>query len=156
MSKVKNNKHYQSSISVNASSSDVYKALTTGFEYWWTKPDNLFVNKGDRAKFTFPPGKSFWTFEVKVLIPNQRVEMVCIQALHLHEGQPKAIEQEWLGSTVLFNIVAKGGFTYVHMEHVGLTNDLLCYQVCEAGWNFFFKQSLKTYLDTGIGMPHHV
>ncbi len=146
--------NYSRTITVNNSPAAAYEALTTGIENWWTKPDSPISKLGDQAKFTFPPGKSFWTFEATALKPNERVEMQCVEALHLHEGQPKKIEQEWLGTKVIWQIRSNGEATDIQIEHVGLTPSLHCYDVCQAGWDLFFVDSLKAYLNTGVGNPH--
>lgn len=129
--------------------------MTVGIENWWTKPDAPLIKLGDRAKFTFPPGKSYWTFEVTLLEPHERIEMTCVEAAHLHEGQPKEIELEWLGTKVIWEISLKGDETDIRIERVGLVPTLLCYDICEAGWDLFFVDSLKTYLNTGVGRPHN-
>lgn len=147
-------KNYAKSIVVNASAADAYTALTSGMEHWWTKPDLPMKTVGDRSKFTFPPGVSYWTFEATDLIPSRRVEMECVDALHIHERQPKEIEQEWLGTKAIFIIESDGDKTRIQLEHVGLQPTLLCYDVCEAGWDLFFLVSLQSYLDTGKGKPH--
>lgn len=146
--------NYSRIISVKNTPSAAYAALTTDIEHWWTKPDSPISHEGNKAKFTFPPGKSYWTFRATHLTPNKRVEMKCVEALHLHEGQPKAIEQEWLGTTVVWEITPAGDETRIHIEHIGLIPTLHCYDVCEAGWDMFFVDSLKDYLDTGKGKPH--
>jgi len=149
-----NDKNYTKSITVNASASDAYAALTSGMEHWWTKPDAPMKAVGDRSKFTFPPGVSYWTFEATKLVPGCRVEMECVDALHIHEGQPKEIEQEWLGTKAVFIIESDGDKARIQLEHVGLQPTLLCYDICQAGWDFFFLGSLQSYLDTGKGNPH--
>ena len=146
--------NYARTIIVKNTPEAAYHALTVGMENWWTKPDTPLSRLGDLAKFNFPPGLSFWTFEATVLIPNARVEMQCVKALHMHEGMPKEIEQEWLGTTVVWNILPKEKLTEITLEHIGLNSDLLCYDVCQAGWDFFFVDSLKSYLDTGLGTPN--
>lgn len=146
--------NYTRTITVKNTPDAAYRALTGGIENWWTKPDTPLTSLGDRAKFSFPPGKSFWTFEATVLTPNERVEMRCVEALHLHEGQPKEIEKEWLGTRVIWEIIPNGDETDIRVEHMGLVPTLHCYEVCEAGWDLFFVASLKAYLDTGIGHPH--
>ena len=149
-----NDNHYTKTLSVNASPEQAYTALTKGFEHWWTRPDAPIINLGDRARFTFPPGNSYWTFEASALEPYQKVELNCVEALHLHEGQPAAIETEWLGSRLIFEIQAQGNKTSIRFVHLGLKPTLLCYNICESGWDFFFLESLKCYLDTGTGKPH--
>ncbi len=40
--------------------------------------------------------------------------------------------------------------------HKGLTPDLNCYEICDAGWTHFIINSLKQYLETGTGNPNLV
>jgi len=147
-------KNYTRTISVNASPRAIYQALTEGFEQWWTSADgNGFKQTGDRIKFTFPPLVSHWTLEAKVLEANERVELECVEAYHDfndHEDTPK---QEWLGTNLIWTIISYDDHTDLQFTHDGLTPDLHCFDVCEAGWDMFFVSSLKAYLDTGIGTP---
>lgn len=145
--------NYTRTISVNAKPEQVYHALTEGMHEWWTKPDAPMKQIGDRSKFTFPPGRSFWTFEARTLEFATRVEMVCVEAFHLHDGLGEEIETEWLNTKIIWNIEPQNEGTVVKFEHDGLRPSLLCYEVCEAGWDMFFVDSLKAYLDTGIGKP---
>lgn len=145
---------YKKSIEVAASPATAFKAVTRGVEHWWTRPDQPLVRLGDRAKFTFPPGVSYWTFELTGMDGPSQVEWTCVDALHIHEGQPKEIEAEWLDTKVLWDIRGHVDGTQIELQHAGLTPQLLCYDICEAGWDLFFLGSLKRYLDTGIGSPH--
>ncbi len=146
--------NYSRTITVKNNSNAAYHALTKGIENWWTKPDAPISTLGDQAKFSFPPGNGYWVFEATILEPSKRVEMRCVEALHLHEGMPKEIEQEWLGTVVNWEITPKGEETDIHIEHIGLVPTLHCYGICEAGWDMFFVDSLQAYLDTGVGNPH--
>ena len=149
-----NTKNYSRTISVNTTPDKVYQALTADIEHWWTKPDAPLTSVGDQAKFTFRPGKTFWIFEATQLQPGKRVEMQCVKALHLHDAMPKVIEQEWLGTKVIWEIILNGSHTDIRIEHIGLVPSLHCYEICEAGWDMFFVDSLKLYLNTGVGKPH--
>lgn len=146
--------NYRRTISVDATAAEAYLALTTGYEQWWTRSDNVFNKIGDRIKFTFPPNVSCWTFEATKLEPNRTVELKCVEAYHKITDKPEAPETEWLGSRARWRIELRGEQTDIHFIHDGLIPDLDCYEVCEAGWNLFFVDSLKTYLDTGVGKPH--
>ncbi len=145
---------YTKTIDVQAPPSAVFDAVTQGVAHWWTRPDQPLAKIGDRAKFTFPPGVSYWTFELTSTDQPTRVEWTCVDALHIYEGQPKEIETEWLHTKVLWHITEHGNGSRIEMQHQGLTPELLCYDVCAAGWDMFFLGSLKQYLDTGQGAPH--
>lgn len=146
--------NYSRTITVAASAEEAYQALTQGFEFWWTKPDQPITTVGDQATFAFPPGAGYWTFQATDLRPGQYVEMVCVEAHHVSDGMPKAIEKEWLGSKVMWHIIETDGQIEIRFEHRGLNPNLLCYDVCTIGWDYFFVGSLKAYLDTGAGKPH--
>jgi len=109
---------------------------------------------GDQARFSFPPGKSFWTFRATELISDERVTLTCVEALHLHDALSETIREEWLGTQLHWSIKDHGAQTQIELLHQGLNPKLECFNVCEAGWNFFFLDSLKAYLDTGQGKPH--
>ncbi|MDP5220597.1 SRPBCC domain-containing protein [Ruegeria sp. 2205SS24-7] len=145
---------YTKTIDVQAPPSAAYDAVTQGVAHWWTRPDQPLVNIGDRAKFTFPPGVSYWSFELTSTVQPTHVEWTCVDALHIHEGQPKEIETDWLNTKVHWKITEQESGSIIEMQHQGLTPELLCYDVCEAGWDMFFLGSLKQYLDTGKGTPH--
>ena len=146
--------NYTRPLTVSASPEKVFSALTAGFEDWWTKPDKPISKVGDRARFTFPPGRSYWTFEAAFLEPGKRVELVCVDALHQHEGQPAEIETEWLDTRLVWWIDSAAHGSEIRFEHQGLNPQLLCYDICEAGWDLFFVSSLKAFLDTGQGHAH--
>lgn len=148
------NQNYKRTISVPANPDEAYWALTEGMHKWWTTPDRTMTKVGDKSKFGFPPGKSYWTFMATTLTPSHLVEMVCVDALHLHEGQPEEIQTEWLGTRVAWTIEPEDTRTNITVEHHGLVPALHCYEICEAGWDFFFAKSLKAFLETGKGQPH--
>ena len=145
---------YTATIKVPATAEEAYAALTTGFDKWWTTPDKVFTKIGDVAKFTFPPNPGYWVFKATKLQPFRLVEMQCVEARHIHEGEPEAIKEEWLGTTVRWEIKAENDGTEITITHKGLQPNLLCYKICIAGWDHFFVHSLPALLSKGIGKPH--
>lgn len=149
-----NSENYENSIIVDVQAGEVYKALTSGHSQWWTPCNGIFSKLGDRITFRFPPQTSYWTFEAKKLVSEQYVELDCIEAHHIILEKPDASKTEWLNSSLRFKIEAVGNQVRVDFTHEGLTPKKACYEVCEAGWDHFFLNSLKKYLNTGIGEPH--
>lgn len=92
--------------------------------------------------------------EARRLEPGKLVELECVDALHVHAGLSQEIRTEWIGTRLLWHLERASEGATVRFEHVGLTPTLLCYDVCQAGWDYFFVASLKSYLDTGKGTPH--
>lgn len=147
--------HYTRRITVNTTASQAYQALTDGYSLWWTPCEHSFSHIGDRITFRFPPQASYWTFEATALVPSQYVELLCVEANHILLDKPASSKTEWLGTSLRFNIETVGDQTQVELIHSGLTPDKDCYEICEAGWDHFFLNSLSKYLNTGVGEPHH-
>jgi uncharacterized protein YndB with AHSA1/START domain len=68
---------------------------------------------------------------------------------------PTGHMQEWLGTTMQFDIVPAGTGTQLHFRHAGLTAQLACWDACVAGWTQFMA-SIQTFADTGTGTPFQV
>jgi uncharacterized protein YndB with AHSA1/START domain len=64
-------------------------------------------------------------------------------------------QQEWLGTTVEFDIAASAGGTELRFRHVGLTPQLECWDTCNSGWTHFMA-SIEAYAETGAGHPYQV
>ena len=100
---------------------------------------------GARARTDFG-GKSYWGFEADQLKRPHLVELRCFEANHIHDGLPDGVREEWLGTVLRFEIRESGPGSTVTLTHLGLHPGLSCYDVCEAGWNHFFLESLKDHL----------
>lgn len=149
--------HLVQTIDVQVPAAAAYEALTRGFRYWWSEFAEGTLNAtGDRLHVTFPPGRSYWTFEASTLTPGRRVILVCIGADHILTEYPDADHQEWLGSTIDWRIEPNGTGCTITMAHIGLTPELVCFDICKQGWSVYFEHSLKDYLNTGSGHPHRL
>lgn len=145
---------YKRTLNTSASSERAYNAVTSEFGAWWTDPNATLARIGDIATFRFPPNQSTWTFRPKTLEPHKLVEHECVGANHLHEGLPDSVRTEWLGTILRFEIKATEAGSVIDFRHCGLKPSLDCYEVCSAGWEFYFMDSLRAYLIEGIGKPH--
>ena len=87
------------------------------------------------------------------LVPDKSVELECIESHHVHDGLPSSILNEWDGSRLKWDIQKQESKTKIKFTHEGLLPSLECYEVCKQGWDYFFVNSLKHYLDTGEGFP---
>lgn len=142
---------YQASITCPVSGECAYRAITEEMSDWWTSMSGQFLEIGDCAKTDFG-GESYWSFEARVLNEFARIELLCHDANHIHEGQPAEIKEEWLGSTLIFDITEKNGETDIKFTHEGLAPSLLCFDVCKIGWDHYFLGELNNYLTKkGIG-----
>jgi len=142
---------YTREISVSNTPTAAYRALTKEFDKWWTIHCNPISEPGDRITFRFGP--TCWVMRANSLIPDNYVEPECTEAHHIHEGLPSSIINEWEGTMLKWQIQPQGDETKIVFIHDGLMPSLNCYEVCEQGWDYFFVNSLKQYLDTGAGSP---
>ena len=65
---------------------------------------------------------------------------------------PTEHTQEWLGTTVEFDIVPAGTGTELRFRHAGLTPQLECWEACAAAWTSFMA-SIEAFATTGTGTP---
>jgi uncharacterized protein YndB with AHSA1/START domain len=59
---------------------------------------------------------------------------------------------EWQGTTIEFDLAPSDAGTQLHFRHVGLTPQLVCWDGCYDGWNYFLS-SIQTWAETGTGTP---
>jgi hypothetical protein len=122
-----------------------YRALTTEFDKWWTASSKPVTQVGDKITFSFDT--TYWKMCVTKLVPDEYVEFECIEAHHRHEGLPESILKEWEGTKLIWKIQQQENKTKVSFVHEGLMPSLDCYDICERGWDHYFVNGLKHYLD---------
>ena len=119
----------------------VYEALTTleGLSKWWTDDTSGSTDVGGVIAFRFPPGG----FDMKVLDqrPGERV------AWEVVEGP-----EEWVGTTVEWDLRRDGDFTIVMFAHRGWQEPVEFMHHCSTKWATYLM-SLKAMLETGTGAP---
>ena len=142
---------YTREIIVSNTPSAAYRALTSEFDKWWTHSNSSVTAVNDTVTFKFEP--TYWTMRVTKLLPYEIIELECIDAHHIHEGLPASILKEWEGTKLKWQIQQQGENTKIIFVHEGLISSLACYEICEEGWDHFFVNSLKDYLDKGKGNP---
>ena len=63
-------------------------------------------------------------------------------------------QQEWVGTTIAFEIVPKDGQTEVRFTHRGLDPAFECFDACSSAWGSLMHSSLPSLITTGIGHPY--
>ena len=141
---------YQKSITVNKPATEVYAAITQQIADWWS--DDLTGTTavaGDEYEIAF--GKTRKTFRIMEAVPRERVVWQCIKAyIDMTSLKNKA---EWVGTKMIWTISANGQDTTLNFLHEGLNESFECYEICEAGWDYFIG-SLYAFLTTGKGTPY--
>jgi uncharacterized protein YndB with AHSA1/START domain len=60
---------------------------------------------------------------------------------------------DWVGTSIVFDLVPVGAGTELHFRHRGLNPGLECFEQCHAGWTHFLA-SLVDFVDRGAGHPN--
>lgn len=129
-------------IGVKDSSPDkVFDALTTldGLSAWWTSDTTGSVELDGVIAFRFGPGG----FDLRVveLEPGERVLWEVVDG-----------PEEWVGTTVRWDIRQDGEWTIVLFAHQGWAAPVEFMYHCSTKWATFLM-SLKSLLETGTGAP---
>ena len=88
--------------------------------------------------------------KVVELKPGKRV-VWCVLDSYLSFIKDK---DEWNGTTITFDIAAKGDKTEVKFTHVGLAPEDECYDACSNAWGSYIRGSLRSLIATGKGQPN--
>ncbi len=144
-------KNYKNEFCIKNSLENTYQAILNDVDKWWTSTANKTEKVGDELLATFnKEGTLFMKMKISKLVPNKLIYWeVLDDNLDLHGRIPKG---EWIGTTIQWELETQGEDTVLHFEHKGLTPELVCYDVCENGWNHFLD-SFVQYLNTGKGNP---
>jgi uncharacterized protein YndB with AHSA1/START domain len=129
-------------VGIKSSSVDaVYRALTTreGLSGWWTTDTRGDSKVGGVLQFRFGAGD--FDMEVLELLPAKRVRWQVIDG-----------PQEWIGTTVSFDLRQEGDWTIVFFNHEGWKEPVEFMHHCSTKWAVFLL-SLKSLLETGKGAP---
>lgn len=142
--------NYNQTIQLNVSKDRVFNALTNEIPSWWTTLFEGFSNKKN-DKFTVRFGDHIYKImRVEELQENAKIVWYVEDSLIAVPGLKN--QKEWIGTTIVWNIIARDNGTVLQLEHIGLHPKIECYDVCIGGWKQFLK-SLETYIETGKGQP---
>jgi len=143
-------KDYQKNITVSKPVSEVYAAITEHIADWWSNDlRGAAAHAGDSFNIAFNQTRK--TFEIAGVIPNKQVVWKCVKAyIDMASLENKS---EWVGTTLTWSLNQTEQGTTLTFLHEGLNQSFQCYNVCEAGWDYFLA-SLQAYLKTGKGTPH--
>jgi uncharacterized protein YndB with AHSA1/START domain len=133
-------------VGIKASPDKVYQALATpeGVARWWTTRTTGDKKAGGVMKTVFyADGKELGGFDLKLL------------ELHLEKRvvwQVVAGPQEWMGSTISFELKKEDDFTIILFKHEGWKEPVEFMYHCSTKWATFLM-SLKSLVETGEGQP---
>lgn len=142
--------NYNQTIQLSTSAGQVFKALTDEIPFWWTALfEGASNSKNDR--FTVRFGDQIYKrIRVEELQKNAKVVWYVEDSLIVVPGLKN--QKEWIGTTIVWNIIERDNGTVLQLEHIGLHPKIECYDICIGGWKQFLK-SLEIYIETGKGQP---
>ncbi len=125
---------------------EVYAALATrdGLAGWWTEKTKGESAIGEVIVFTFEEdGVEIGSIGmlVRELVPDERVVWEVVDG-----------PQEWIGTTVTFEIRQDGDYTIVLFAHAGWAEPVEFMHHCSTKWATFLL-SLRSLVGTGTGLP---
>ena len=143
---------YATKVLIRGNKEKVFDAISQHVQKWWGNTDSQVFKIGD--EFTTSFDSTYWKFKISEYRPFSLITWDCIDAKHIHSGY-NGIEKEWIGTSVNWSLeeIDKNE-TLLNFTHNGLTPELNCYEICYPAWERFVTQSLKKFVETGIGMPH--
>ncbi|MEQ6899784.1 SRPBCC domain-containing protein [Nocardioides sp. YIM 152588] len=120
----------------------VYEALTEvdALAGWWTTETSGSGVPGGELRFRFPPVGGF-DMDVLEAVPDKRV------VWRVADGP-----EEWIGTTVEWDLRQDGGWTVVLFRHAGWREPVEFMHHCSTKWATFLL-SLKALVETGRGAP---
>jgi uncharacterized protein YndB with AHSA1/START domain len=141
---------YSTEVFISIKPDLVYKAITKDIDKWWTELSNQALEVGDQLVVRFEKNTS-WVMTVSEAIPNRSLVWKVVEANHDLENLSKT--DEWKGTTIKWEIVENKTGSKMTLIHHGLVPKLECFEICQAGWNYFLG-NFKDYLETGKGYPY--
>jgi hypothetical protein len=138
---------YSKTLKVDATMQAAEQALTRDIPGWWSED---LESRGNA--FTVGFGETKKSFQTsKPVSGGGGFDIVwnCTAANLLHPDV--SVSDEWVGTRILWKIRPVDSGIAITLTHQGLNDMLQCHEICVGGWNFFFAESLKSYLETGQG-----
>jgi uncharacterized protein YndB with AHSA1/START domain len=130
-------------VGITAPISDVYEAVATpdGVAGWWTREVQGDTKEGGELSVGFGGPEPAAVFELVELNDPSRVVWGCRQG-----------PDEWLGTTVEFDLREDDGETIVVFSHAGWRQPVEYMHHCSTSWGYFLL-SLKHGLEGGQATP---
>lgn len=129
-------------VGIRASADAVYRALTTqqGLAGWWTSQTKGAGDQvGNIIEFRF--GAGGFDMRVVTLTPPMFIRWEVATG-----------PEEWLGTTIEFELKQDGEYTIVLFKHLGWKEPVEFMHHCSTKWAIFLM-SLKSLVESGKGSP---
>jgi len=141
--------HYTATFSVDRTGQEVFDAIM-GVSSWWSEE---VIGATDRvgAQFDYRyQDVHHCTMRVTELVPGRKIAWLVVDN-YFNFVQDQA---EWKNTEIVFEISETHDGAEVRFTHVGLAQQLECYDVCSNAWGGYINGSLRNLILTGQGQPN--
>lgn len=140
------NQNFTTSILVEQSPADVFKAINNPREWWSQEIEGVTDQLNAEWRYHFGDGHRS-KMKVIELVPDKRAVWL-VEENYFKNAKDQS---EWVGNKITFDISTQGDKTKLNFTQIGLvpTND--CYKACDWAWTGFIQKSLQSFIATGKG-----
>ena len=144
-----NNQDFTTSILVDQTPEEVFKAITNVRGWWSEEIEGSSEKLNDEFIYRY---KDVHHCKMKLIevVPNKKVVWLVLDNYFSFTKD----KSEWKNTQVVFEIVREGNKTRLQFTHVGLVPDYECYEACHAGWSNYINHSLANLITAGKGQPN--
>jgi len=142
-------KNYTTSIEVEQTPAEVFKAITQPGAWWSLEIEGGTKKLNDVFDYHYKDAHRCQMKLIEVIPDKKVVWQVLDNYFNFTQD-----EHEWKGDTIVFEIAPKGNKTQLTFTQVGLTPEMECYDVCEKAWGNYIENSLFKLITTGKGEPN--
>jgi hypothetical protein len=139
-------KDFTTTIHVDKTPNEVFNAINNVRGWWQGTIEGNTDKLND--EFTYRM-EEFHLSKQKLVevIPNEKVVWL------VTESQLNFIKDknEWTGTKIIFEISEKNNKTQLRFTHLGLVNEIECYDACSNAWSQLIQKSLFSLITTGKG-----
>lgn len=142
-----NDIHFEFHVPVSADLA--YTAISKVSDWWIRDTEGETSTRGGSFTVHFNRDQDFVSFRITEAQPGRRY-VWHVEDCFLHWFENKT---EWNETDVVFDVVPTTDGSVITMAHRGLTPDVECYVVCNAGWEGHVMKSLYKLITEGVGTP---
>lgn len=141
--------HFKTSIRVEQSPSEVFKAINNVRGWWSESIVGNTLHKNDEFFYHYKD-VHLCKLKIEESVPEKRVHWRVLE----NEFNFTKDKTEWTGNQLIFEISREGNLTRLDFTQIGLVPDYECYQVCSDAWTSYINGSLKSLITTDKGKPN--